>query len=155
MENIAPLATLIEAEYSGFKAFHDILSAEQDALNRREIDKLGAIAKAKAEKVILLKRLAENRNQFLAALGFRSGQSLAAWLAHAGHPDLAASWESVLAIVKESDYLNRLNGAMIETRLNWNQQALSVIQTAAHKQGTYGRDGHTSGMTSGRSLGKV
>ena len=52
--------------------------------------------------------------------------------------------------------LNRINGALIQTKLRNNQQALTILLNVANSaQGLYGADGQTHISSSRRILGSV
>lgn len=153
------LAKSLDAELRAFRGFIEILQTEQDALVRGDVDRLIEFAQLKSEKVVLLSRLAEHRNHFISAQGLDpENGGMETWLHHfrAGEtPQVAEIWAQLLELARTAQHLNQINGAMIETRLRNNQQALAVIQAAANQSSLYGPDGQTRTTGLGRPLGKV
>lgn len=155
----ADLTRSIEAEASAFQDFISILQQEQEVLVQGEIDKLLELARLKSEKIVLLSQLADRRNRFLASQGYDLQHGgMEQWLNQHASRDIALlgqAWKLLLDRAREAQHLNQTNGVMIETRLQNNQQALSVLQAAANQVSLYGPDGQTQSTGLGRPLGKV
>lgn len=152
------LSQSVDAELSAFSDFVRVLQTEQEALVQGDVDRLIELARLKSEKVLLLSQFAERRNRYLAANGHNPEQGgMDKWLQqHGGEiPHTVEAWKQLLEQAKIAQQINQVNGSLIETKLRFNQQALSLLQTAANQTGIYGPDGqtHTSGL--GRPLGKV
>lgn len=150
------LASRLRAEHEALKSFVALLEAEQQALLGRNTEQLLTLSENKIRAANELGRLAEERKNGLRACGAASGTGgAAAWLqAHAA--SLLPAWRSVQQLAGQAQQLNRTNGVLIQSRLRHNQQALAVLQKAAHNaSGLYGPDGQPHPATTGRTLGSV
>ncbi len=149
----------LEAELRVFQDFIQVLQTEQDALVQGNVDPLLELARIKSEKVVLLSQFAESRSRFLSEQGYAQEQgSMAKWLQQqgdGGNPQITELWQQLLALAKNAQQLNQINGNMIDTRLRNNQQALAILQAAAKQSALYGPDGQTQALGLGRPIGKV
>lgn len=153
----ADFAATLRAEIEALHQFITILQSEQDALTEGSIDKLNEISRLKSEQVVRLSQLSADHfsNQNEAA---DTPDEIVRILREAdpdGKLSLAQSWEKLSALAKQAKQLNRQNGVMIETQLQYNQQALAILQEAAMQNSLYGPDGHSRGLGTGRQLGKI
>lgn len=151
------LAQNLEAELRAFQDFIQVLQTEQDTLVQGNVDPLLDLARIKSEKVVLLSQLAESRTRFLSAQGYSQEQGgMTKWLQQrAGEsPQIAKLWQQLLALAENARQLNQINGAMIDTRLRNNQQALAILQAASNQSALYGPDGQTQALGLGRPIGK-
>ena len=160
LASISDLAKNLEAELHAFQGFIQILQTEQDSLVEANVDPLLELARLKSEKVLLLSQLADLRTRFISAQGFPPKQgSMDAWLKQQQrNPEssrIAELWVQLLTLAESAQQLNNINGSMIDARLRNNQQALSILQSAAKQSALYGADGHTQSLGLGRPLGKV
>lgn len=150
---------VLAAERDAFKEFHEILQTEQGALAQGQVDHLIGIAQLKTAKIVQLSELAERRNRFLASQGLPPDQAgMESWSAKIpgdGSRSARAVWMEILDAARAAQKLNLANGAMIEAKLQHNQAALAILQSAANQASTYGPDGKTHSPGSGRPLGKV
>ena len=158
-ERAAFIATL-EAENEVFDAFVGVLEAEAAALNAGDVDALVTLAQSKSEKVAVLSRLSESRRAFLRSAGFSPDRlGMSEWLvAHGGDdgPRLSTLWSALLDRAVRAQQLNEANGALIESRLRFNQAAVASLQTAARQTSFYGPDGTTRlSSGKGRDLGSA
>ncbi len=155
----AGLFSDLKAECQSFEEFHEILQAEEKALTSGEIDKLVELARRKSEKVVVLSGLAEKRNRFLIAQSLTPDQQgMARWLelnVAEQEGNIGKAWRRLVDVAQRARRLNETNGAMIEAKLRYNQQALAVFQSAATQLSLYGPDGKTHSPGSIRPLGKV
>lgn len=149
----------LEAELHEFQGFIQILQTEQDSLVQANIDPLLELARLKSEKVLLLSQFADLRTRFISTQGFPTKPgSMGAWLKQQRNPEyarIAELWTQLLTLAESAQQLNKINGSMIDTRLRNNQQALSILQSAAKQSALYGADGHTQSLGLGRPIGKV
>lgn len=154
----AAVAADIRAEQETFQEFHHILQEEQSSLIERNLDHLLQLAPRKNELLDQLFSFGNARNRKLAAAGYETTASgMEAWLKDisADHKTREA-WHKLIDLAREAEQLNRGNGILIETALRHNQQALSVLQTAANPANSlYGPNGQISGMSAGRPIDKV
>lgn len=159
MPDRARFITALETEHAAFEEFVGVLEAESAALAGNDIDALPALAHAKSDKVVQLSRLFEERRTFLRAAGFEADRTgMAQWMIAEGGADgarLSKLWSSLLERAAHAQKLNEANGALIETRLRFNQSALAALQAAAQNTAGYGPDGSTTLATgrSGRDFG--
>lgn len=157
--DINQFAATLQAEMTAFQQFHELLLAEKIALSRNEIDRLPELAQLKSEKILQLSQLAEQRNLYLAAHSCLPDQAgMEEWYRRSRGEigkRLYKLWQDMLTQARSVHRLNQENGALIELKLQHNQQALAVIRAAANQNGVYGRDGLTHASHSGRPIDKV
>lgn len=148
-------AKSLDAELLVFLDFIQVLQTEQEALIQGNVDFLIELAQLKSEKVVLLSQYAMSRGHFLDAQGCAPEQGgMGKWLRQHDNPQISELWRKLLERAESAQRLNQSNGAMIETKLRNNQQALAVLQAAANKSALYGPDGQTHAPGMGRPLGK-
>lgn len=147
------LADIIAAEADIAAAFVSLLQEEQEILKAGNPDALPAIAERKAEAVRKLAPLAAARNGELARSGFSADRNgIENWLTRTGSSQTARqAWERLQALAAEAKELNRLNGELIQMRMQNNSQALEVL-LAAGRQDLYGADGQASPSTARRII---
>lgn len=154
MPDRAQFIAALEAEHAAFEEFVGVLESESAALAGNDIDALPALARAKSDKVVLLSRMFEERRAFMRAAGFEADRAgMAQWMIVQGGADgarLSKLWASLLERAAHAQQLNEANGALIDTRLRFNQSALAALQAAAQNTAGYGPDGTTT-LSSGRS----
>ncbi|MBI5660359.1 MAG: flagellar protein FlgN [Nitrosomonadales bacterium] len=153
---MADLSSRLYAERDALGSFIALLETEQEALLGGDTERLLALSESKVRATGELVKLAEARRNDLHACGAAMGaDGAAAWLqAHAAN--LLPAWRSIKQLAGEARHLNRTNGALIQSRLRHNQQALVVLQNAARNaNGLYGPDGQPHMATTGRILGSV
>lgn len=135
------LLAALQAETKVFQEFKATLQTEQVALVSGDVSSLTMLAQSKQAQVELLNRLATERLNRIAALGFPADRSgMETWAKIAGSAALEA-WHSMLAIAGEAHQANKINGNLIQTRLQHNQQALAVLLSAGNGLHLYGPDG--------------
>lgn len=149
----------VMAETQVMQRFVQILQAEQEALTQGDIDKLAEYARIKSEQGVQLSQLNTNRQRILKLYGLGSTADDIGLVIRREDPDggrrLTQHWENLLDLAKQAHDINRLNGAMIESQLKRNQQALAILQESAKQTSLYGKDGHSQALGLGRILGKV
>lgn len=153
----------LKRELEAFREFHQVLSAEHQALLGGEADALVALAQRKNQRVIELAQLAEARNRYLTALAGSTNQiGMDAWLDSYDPTDRHRAgqlWRELIDLARSTKDLNQSNGQLIHTQLAHNQQALSVLLGAnAGTSHLYGADGQAYSAkppSSGRPLGKA
>lgn len=155
----AGFAENLAAETEALQRFVQILQSEQEALTQGDIDKLVEYARLKSEQVVRLSQLGANRQRILKQYGLGSAQNDISQVIRREDPDgrrcLEQHWDNLLDLAKHAQDTNRLNGAMIESQLKRNQQALAILQESAKQTSLYGKDGHAQALGLGRRLGKV
>jgi flagella synthesis protein FlgN len=153
----------LKRELEAFRQFHQILSAEHQALLGGEADALVALAQRKNERVIELTQLAEARNRYLTETAGSTNQiGMEAWLDTYDAADKQRAgqlWRELIDLARSTKELNQSNGQLIHTQLAHNQQALRVLLGAnADTSNLYGADGQAYAAkppSSGRPLGKA
>lgn len=157
--DVTEFAATLQAEQAAFQQFYELLQAEKDALSRNEVDRLPELAQLKSEKILQLSQLAEQRNLYLAAHSCLPDQAgMEEWYRRSRGETgirLYKIWQDMLKQARAAHQLNQENGALIELKLQHNQQALAIIRAAANQNGVYGRDGLTQASHSGRPIDKV
>ncbi|MBU0752745.1 MAG: flagellar protein FlgN [Gammaproteobacteria bacterium] len=154
-----PIATILADELAALREFVLLLQDEQVTLVAGNADHLTSLIDKKSALAARLTDCAQRREAALATAGFQSGRSgMDAWLATC--PADAASrnnWRELLMLASEARSQNELNGKLIGTRLQHNQQALAALMGATERAMTYGPDGQTSVRPggSGRILGSA
>lgn len=155
MALLTALPRLVAEELAQLRVFVTALQREQQSLVDGHLDNLLPLAEEKSRIAASLGSLAEQRNKALAAAGLAADKTgMMDWLT--SQPKSAASraeWDNLLELAAEARRLNELNGKLIATRMQHNQQALAVLHAAVNRAMMYGPDGqqHTSGF--GRHLG--
>lgn len=137
------------AEIQAISQFHETLQAEQKALVGNDVAALNAISQTKQKQVETLNRLASERMRHLATMGFGANESsMPQWLSVAGDGERRA-WNDLLAIAREANTCNQINGKLILQGMQHHQQALAVLLAAANQVSLYGADGQPQGVYSG------
>ncbi len=79
-----------------------------------------------------------------------------AWLAKQP-ASVADEWKKLLERAQTAQRLNQTNGKLIQTHMQYNQQALATLMNAANKADVYGADGQprTGSAATQRIIGKV
>ncbi len=152
------LAKSLSDELKLLRIFVDILQKEQQALVDGDIDRLMPLVTEKTNLSNRLSQLSLQRNQTLATAGFPTDRNgMESWLARQAKPARSSltEWENLLTLASEARTLNQVNGTLIATRLQNNQQALSVLLEASNQAALYGPDGQTTTSGSGRQLGSA
>lgn len=142
----------LEAEAEIIAQFIDRLQVEQTALSSGNTDELPVIAEQKNTLAVHLSSFATQRNATLAAEGLAADRpGVEAWCAK--HPDgknAANVWRKILSLAEKARELNRLNGELIQIRLNYNAKALDALRRNEHTLNLYGPDGQSSSPGSRR-----
>jgi flagella synthesis protein FlgN len=154
-----PIAGILANEFATLRDFVALLKEEQTALVEGKIDALTALTERKSALATRLNDCARRREAALAGLGLVAGRpGMEDWLdAAATDAATRGNWQQLLPLAAEARTLNELNGKLIGTRLQHNQQALAALMGATERAMTYGPDGHTQtkGPGSGRILGSA
>lgn len=140
---MSDLQTLLTDEASAVDAFVRLLGSEQQALQDGNLEALPGLTEQKSAAVGQLARLGQLRNQLLQRTGLPVDQAgLRAWAgSDAGRSALI---DRILTLAAEARELNRLNGALIATRLQQTQGALDILMRSQTGGGLYGPDGQTA-----------
>lgn len=146
------LLRTLEAEAEAVSKFVDLLKLEQIALENGEVDNLVGFAQSKSVVSGDLASLAEKRNAALSSLKLKPDRAgIEAWLElHPADLRTRNAWASVVALASEARELNRVNGELIQIRIQHNTQALAAMQGASRTLHLYGPDGQSAPILSRR-----
>lgn len=153
------LANILREEVALLRTFIGVLKTEQEALVKSELDRLLPLASEKSNLTLSLANLTEQRGHLLAAASLSPDRAgMEAWLGRMGSTPgeaVKVEWMNLLSLAAEARALNQANGVVIGTRLQHNQQALSVLLSACDKASLYGPDGQTKTQGGGRFFGSA
>lgn len=139
------LQTLIENEARLLKQFVDLLRREQTSLSQGVAEDLPELAEQKNGLVVQLNHLSALRAAFLQARGFSQDRSgIDAWFAQAKDPNVADAWQKVLTLATDARELNRVNGELIQIRMQFTAKALEALSGAKNSLELYGPDGQST-----------
>ncbi len=145
----AALARLND-ERDTLRDFIVLLEQEQKILLGTDTEPLLVLAELKTSIADKLAALEQDRYREFAGSG-----GTAEWLKK-NAPQSAVLWEEIISLAKQAQSLNRSNGDLIQIKMRYNQQALTVLIGATqHAAGLYGPDGQTNLPSTGRNLGSV
>lgn len=151
--NPAVFQALAQEETVAVDNFLDVLRREQAALVQGQVDQLPALAEEKNGYCLTLDRFSRRRQQLLAAAGLNaSPANLAAWVQAQPDP-IRRTWQGLLSKAEEARSLNRQNGEIITSRMQTNQQSLTVLLEISNRAAVYGPDGQPRPVGRGRILG--
>lgn len=148
---------LLQQEQAALDRFIDLLQQEQAALVAANVDKLQSLSEIKQELSEQLNSLVQQRVAMLERDGFHPDAAGAqAWLAKQPAA-VADEWKKLLERAQTAQRLNQTNGKLIQTHMQYNQQALATLMNAANKADVYGADGQprTGPAPTQRIIGKV
>ena len=144
MKDSVSQTLLLEA--ATVRQFVDLLKREQASLSTGSADELLALIAQKDKLAIQINSLAAQRNKSLDAEGFSPDRiGVEAWCAkHPTEETASNAWTSILALANDARELNRLNGELIQIRLQYNNKALEALQGSKKALDLYGPDGHST-----------
>ena len=144
MKDSVSQTLLLEA--ATVRQFVDLLKREQASLSTGSADELLALIAQKDQLAIQINSLAAQRNKSLDAEGFSPDRiGVEAWCAkHPTEETASNAWTSILALANDARELNRLNGELIQIRLQYNNKALEALQGSKKALDLYGPDGHST-----------
>jgi flagellar biosynthesis protein FlgN len=145
----------LHTERNSLRAFVTVLETEQRTLLEGKTDQLLALAETKTRLVGELTELGNRRRQYLSAHDMRPGlDDTTSWLKSHLPAELPA-WNEIRRLAERAQQLNTTNGQLIQVKLRHNQQALTVLHTAAQGASLYGPDGQQNLSGMGKSRGAV
>lgn len=153
----AALLAAIAAETAALQRFIAVLEEEQKLLIGGNADAVLPLLEKKTALIAELGAAGQQREAALQALGVEIRKdAMEAWVASTS-TDFQAHWQMLLELAQTANRINSTNGQLINTRLQYNQQALSILMNAAGNIGedTYGPDGHKTTGTGSRPLGSA
>ena len=150
----ATFQPLILEEMAIVDLFIDVLKREQQALVEGHADLLTSLAAEKTDCYNRLDRLGRKRQLMLTAAGMAAvPASLTYWL-ESQALSLQETWQAFLLKAGEARDLNRQNGELINSHMQYNRQALTVLLEISNRASVYGPDGQPRPSGGGRILGK-
>ncbi len=152
-ENFSPAEFLskLDDECATLRAFVVLLEDEQRSLLGQHIEELLQLSEAKIQLANKIAALTEARQKYQP----ENISDMADWLKR-NIPQGLPVWQEARRLAAHVQRLNQTNGELIQTRLRYNQQALSVLYGAAQNAaGLYGANGQTSLPSASRTLGSV
>ena len=138
-QSLAQEAKLVEQ-------FVTVLQQEQTALSEGATERLADYIEQKNQLVTELNFLAEQRNNELLAQNLSADRSgLNAWFkAHPEEQKALQTWTKILALVSEARELNRLNGELVNVRLQHTARNLEALRNSKDPLDLYGPDGKSA-----------
>lgn len=119
--------TRLENELAAMHALRDLLQQEQLALSAANGAACEGLLASKSALIAELSALAGARHAALGRLGQRADeQGMREWIA--GAPHTAQRWERLIAVTREANALNKLNGALLQQASLRTQQALQSLR---------------------------
>jgi len=146
---------ILLAENAALRACIDVLNKEQELLLKGETDQLGVFSEAKAQLVLNLTRLGEQRLQWLANRGVKPTRAGMEGFLNARYSDdkpEVAEWLKLLTLATTANQLNVSNGIIISTRLKSTQRALHTLFSSARLPAAYASDGSTVGYRTANQI---
>ncbi len=137
---------MFETEIAALQRFCTLLEREQQMLGKGEIDALLELVQEKNELAAALAAVAKQRVEALAAEGLAADRAgVAAWLAAQPSARRARTdWSLLLSLATQARELNRVNGELIQLRMQHNALALEALLGTTNSLGLYGSDGQSS-----------
>lgn len=143
--SLAPLLDTLSAERGAFADFIDLLEREQNILKAGSPTELPAAVAEKDQLAEKLAALAAQRNRLLDACGKPHDRPGIEALS-AENPDtfkpLADAWDEIVNLAARAKELNRVNGALISLRMQYNERILEVLSPPGTS--LYGPDGQAT-----------
>lgn len=135
----------IDGEVTLLAQFVELLHREQVSLTQGVADDLPQLADQKNDLVIQLNQLSAQRAVILEALGLSADRAgIDAWCAQAQDPEATDAWQKVLQLATEARELNRVNGELIQIRMQFTTKALEALGGAKNSLELYGPDGQST-----------
>lgn len=142
-----PLPHLLAEEINSFGQFCLLLQQEREALARMDQHALDELISRKQMLCEHLSCLAQER---LAQTGADAEAGLLRL-----EPQLEEDWQKLLQLARQARELNQINGAIIEARLQHNQQAMALLKVGDDVSATYDAAGVSRAAGAARHLGKA
>lgn len=151
-------ADTLPQEQQAARQLIDLLNQERALLIAADIDGLAMVTERKAPLVAQMSELATRRHRSLGGIGHPASEAgMQAWInqtidGKAAHPAASSAWTALLAIARQAQEINRINGLLIHTHMARNQSALNVLKVQRGGGNFYGPDGQASARGMGRGL---
>lgn len=138
------LRQAIEGEARLLERFVELLQREQVSLSRGVAEDLPELAEQKNGLVRQLNELSALRTTLLESRGLSADRTgVDAWCAQTRDSNASDAWRSVLRLATEARELNRVNGELIQIRMQFTTKALEALSGAKNSLELYGPDGQS------------
>jgi len=128
MDYVAQLLDCLREEDAVIVEFTSLLEDESTALSgRQSFEALQAITDRKNEYAARLGGLSHRRDTLQEELGLPAGHE-GTEAAVARHPELAESWQTLLAHSAKAAAINERNGSLIDMHLRYTEEALETLR---------------------------
>jgi flagella synthesis protein FlgN len=149
--NATEFLSNLNDECASLRAFVVLLEDEQRTLLGQHTEELLRLAETKIQLANNIARLSETRERYLP----QGKRDMVEWLKQ-NVPQGLPLWQEARQLAAHVQRLNQTNGELIQIKLRYNQQALSVLYGAAQSTaGLYGADGQPNLPSGSRTLGSV
>ena len=150
----ADLAAALKSERVGVSALTEVLGAERQALAAGDTDRVADLAPHKRELLLHIAHMGAVRNRMLERCGVSADRKGMERLLDtlAATDVLVSEWRALVEVTQKAHRLNHDNGVFIDAGMRANQQALSVLTSAAAATGTYGASGRAVSAFASRTL---
>ncbi len=156
---MASIENLLQEELAALGEFLAAIAAERRALTDGALDVLPGTTEQKSALAARLAKLESQREALLGDARQTAGrEGMESWLASqptASRGALQARWNALLEAAAKARSENAINGKLIATRLQQNQQALGGLLGESSEASTYGADGQRSSGANRRTLGSA
>jgi len=141
--NHEEMIAVIENEKHATQLFLEILKKEEEILMQGRVNDLDMLVSDKTKLFNRLEALSGQRLQYLLAQGYPANrEGMQYWLAQ--HPDcdeIHELWRQLIALAKQAQQMNEINGKVIAMQLQYNQRSYLALQSAAGNISFYGAKG--------------
>lgn len=147
------VAAITKREVELISRFVALLKDEQEALKQGDASSLPETGAAKAELVIQLNALEDERRSALGgSADDNTRAAMTRWLAeHPADHAAAARWSELLALASEAKELHQINASLVDLHLQQIKEALSILTRQPPQHLLYGSDGQAA-PSSGSSI---
>lgn len=153
----SPADSLLQ-EQQAARTLIDLLQQEQALLIGADIEGLTMVTERKGPVIAQMSELAIKRHRLLATAGHAASEAgMRTWIDARTTGKLTQSaavsaWTALLAMARQAQEINRINGVLISSHMARNQGALNVLRVQTSGGNFYGPDGQASGRGMGRGL---
>jgi flagella synthesis protein FlgN len=142
----------LAGEFAGLTRLHELLETEKASLVTGTIDDLPDLTRAKASVIAEITVLADARHRCLVANGLEASEiAMQSWIDDSAEEAEKQRWSDLLALARQVKEQNRLNGMLINRRMQSGQQIISLFE--GKSSSFYGPDGQSSIKASARKIG--
>jgi flagella synthesis protein FlgN len=142
----ADFSHAVEAEVAAVRRFVGLLEREQNILRHGDVDQLLELLPEKNGLTAQLTTLANQRSQALTTEGLTADPAgVATWFAaHPEETSARAAWSLLMPLARQAHELNRVNGQLIQLRMQHNARALEALLGSNNAFGLYGPNGQNT-----------